>query len=112
MIVEDDAKRGDIGTTSAHTPRARNGWVPIRSPPTATSANLGVTPFLDAELGLFVLVRTSNPDSDEIQGNALVDGCICGGDACHFVATLGKASVASCGLSNVGAVVGDKVGRG
>lgn len=106
MVIVYDAKRGDIGTTAAHYAAGAK-----RLGAHAITANgylgaSGLTPFLEAALGLFVLVRTSNPDSDEIQSTALADGRSVGAMLADFVARLGAGHRAECGLSNVGAVVG------
>jgi len=106
LVIVYDAKRGDIGTTSAHYAACAKRLGAHSITANGYLGKSGLTPFLDAELGLFILVRTSNPDSDEIQGNSLADGRTVGGMLADFVAALGKSTVGACGLSNVGAVVG------
>src|SRR5205807_2349529 len=71
-----DAKRGDIGVSAEHyaAAAARSGAHAI-----TVNAYLGpstVEPYLAFGLGVFVLVRTSNPDSDAVQAARLADGRI------------------------------------
>jgi orotidine-5'-phosphate decarboxylase len=66
----------------------------------------GIIPFLNASLGVFILVRTSNPDSDAVQGLRLADGRTIAQSMADLVAELGQSHIGSCGLSSVGAVVG------
>lgn len=70
----------------------------------------GITPFLEDcrkyDKGLFVLVKTSNPSSGELQNLKLADGRTvyeCMGD---MVESWGKDSIGEYGYSAVGAVVG------
>jgi orotidine-5'-phosphate decarboxylase len=106
LIVVLDAKRGDIGTTAEHyaAAAARMGADAI-----TVNAYLGpdtVEPYLAAGLGVFVLVRTSNPDSDRIQSERLADGRTVGELMADRVAELGRGHLGVAGLSGVGAVVG------
>ncbi|GJQ30374.1 MAG: orotidine 5'-phosphate decarboxylase [Phycisphaerae bacterium] len=106
LFIVLDAKRGDIGISAAHYAAAalRGGAHAV-----TVSGYLGpsgVTPFLDAGLGVFVLVRTSNPDSDAVQGHALRDGRTVAEMMADHVAALGASRLGACGLSAVGAVVG------
>ena len=106
LVVILDAKRGDIGTSSAHYAAAAAGmgahWVTV-SPYLGAS---GVEPFLDEGLGVFVLVRTSNPDSEEIQAARLESGASVSAHVASIVARVGAARVGASGVSGVGAVVG------
>ena len=88
LIVIGDAKRGDIGSTSAAYATAHIGTVQVGSktlsgfhtdmvtvnPYLGTD---GVKPFVDVckkeDKGIFVLVKTSNPSSGEFQ-DQLIDG--------------------------------------
>lgn len=88
LLVIGDAKRGDIGSTSAAYATAHIGSVKVGSsvckafntdfltvnPYLGTD---GVKPFVDVcksdDKGLFVLVKTSNPSSGEFQ-DKLIDG--------------------------------------
>ncbi|MFN9992783.1 MAG: orotidine-5'-phosphate decarboxylase [Phycisphaerales bacterium] len=106
MVVVWDAKRGDIGTTSAHYAAAATRLGAHAVTINGYLGRSGITPFLDRDLGLFVLVRTSNPDSDEFQGLTLADGRSVAHAMADQVASIGAATIGSCGLSSVGAVVG------
>lgn len=101
-----DWKRGDIGISSVHYAAAalRTGaeWV-------TASAYLGmdgIRPFLEAGLGVFALVRTSNEDGDRIQGERLAGGGTVAERVARLVAEEGGAHLGACGLSSLGAVVG------
>jgi len=113
MIVVLDFKRGDIGISAAHyaaaAVRAHAQWVTV----SGYLGPSGVTPFLEAGLGAFVLVRTSNPDSDAVQAHMLTDGRSVAAMMADHVRELGAASIGSRELSSVGAVVGaTKAGEG
>lgn len=113
MIVVLDLKRGDIGISAAHyaaaAVRAQAHWVTV----SGYLGPSGVTPFLDAGLGTFVLVRTSNPDSDAVQAHMLTDGRSVAAMMADHVRAIGEASTGPHGLSTVGAVVGaTKAGEG
>ncbi|MGD9790237.1 MAG: orotidine-5'-phosphate decarboxylase [Phycisphaerales bacterium] len=108
LVVILDAKRGDIGLSSRHYAHAArrqhahavtvNGYLGLGS----------LDPFVEAGLGVFVLVRTSNPDGDAVQGARLEDGRTVAEMMADQVAAYGKKHVgaSSHGLSSVGAVVG------
>ena len=119
LLVIGDAKRGDIGSTSAAYATAHLGKVKVgNSVCTAFNTEFltvnpylgtdGVKPFVDVckaeNKGLFVLVKTSNPSSGEFQ-DKLVDGR----PVYELVADKVVAWGADCmdgAYSNVGAVVG------
>ena len=99
-----DAKRGDIGISARHYAVAAAstgaGWVTLNG----YLGEDGILPFLEEGLGVFVLVRTSNPSGDEIQSPACEGGTVAslvGG----MVARLGGEPPAG-ELASVGAVVG------
>jgi orotidine-5'-phosphate decarboxylase len=115
LLVIEDAKRGDIGNTMAAYAAAALGRVrlphgeelPVHDADAVTvSPYLGpesLTPMIDVARrfgkGLFVLVRTSNPGSSEVQ------------DAIHervaqMVDALGADGVGARGYADVGAVTG------
>jgi orotidine-5'-phosphate decarboxylase len=106
LAVVLDGKRGDIGISAAHYAASAaamgahavtvNGYLGLS----------GIEPFLAAGLGVFVLVRTSNPDSDGVQSARLADGRSVAEHVGSLVATLGSAHRSTSGLSHVGAVVG------
>jgi len=111
LLVIADAKRGDIGSTAeayarAHLDVAGADAVTV-NPWFGTD---GVEPFLrrarEAGRGLFVLVKTSNPGSAEIQDLSLGDGAPVYEHVARLVDTWGAGAVGECGYSSVGAVVG------
>ena len=112
LIVVGDAKRGDIGTSSAHYAAGL-----LAEPHGCDSLTVngylggdGVEPFQEVAAaqgkGLFVLVRTSNPGGDAIQSLELEDGRSVAEAVGDVVAELGSGCVGDCGYSNVGMVVG------
>ncbi len=106
LVVVWDAKRGDIGISAAHYAAAATR---MRATFVTVSGYLGpsgIAPFLEAGLGVFVLVRTSNPDSDAVQSHMLADGRSVGELMADLTAGLGASKVGANGLSSVGAVVG------
>lgn len=106
LVVVLDAKRGDIGISAEHYAAAGAG---LGADAITVNGYLGpstVEPYLSAGLGVFVLVRTSNPDSDLIQAHRLADGRSVAELMADTVAGLGRTRVGSARLSDVGAVVG------
>lgn len=119
LIVIGDAKRGDIGSTSAAYATAHLGHVKVGekllagfdtdfltvNPYLGTD---GVKPFVDVcsteDKGIFVLVKTSNPSSGEFQ-DKLIDGHPLYELVADKVVEWGAASMDGV-YSNVGAVVG------
>jgi len=120
LIVIGDAKRGDIGASSAHyaagnladTTFADLG--PLAGPDALTvNGYLGadaLQPFIETATaqgkGLFVLVRTSNPGGDGLQTLQLTDGRRVCDAVADMVGELGAADVGESGYSSIGAVVG------
>lgn len=122
LLVIEDAKRGDIGSTMAAYAAAALGTVTVGGRDIAVHDSDAVTvspylgpeslaPMLDAARprgkGLFVLVRTSNPGSGEIQGDPT------GPDAeplylrvAAMVERLGAENIGAHGYGDVGAVTG------
>jgi orotidine-5'-phosphate decarboxylase len=120
LIVLEDAKRGDIGSTMAAYATASLGRLRIGTREIAVHDADAVTvnpylgpeslaPMLDAAdrwgKGLFVLVRTSNPGSEELQ---LLET---GGErvferVARMVDALGRERVGARGYASVGAVAG------
>lgn len=101
-----DAKRGDIGISAEHYATAT---VALGAHAITVNAYLGpgtIEPYLSAGLGVFILVRTSNPDSDSIQSAKLADGRTVAEMFADYTAALGDKHMGMRGLSNVGAVVG------
>ncbi len=119
LIVIGDAKRGDIGSTSAAYATAHLGHVKVGSAVLAgfdtdfVTVNPylgtdGVKPFVDVcaaeDKGIFVLVKTSNPSSGEFQ-DRLIDGRPLYELVADKVVEWGSVSMDGT-YSNVGAVVG------
>lgn len=106
LLVILDAKRGDIGISGEHYAAAAAA---LGAHAITVNAYLGpetVEPYLAAGLGVFVLVRTSNPGSDVVQGRALSDGRTVAGMMAQHVELLGRSRGHRGVLSSVGAVVG------
>ena len=119
LVVIGDAKRGDIGSTSAAYATGHLGKVQVGSkfysgfdtdiltvnPYLGTD---GVKPFVEAcnanDKGIFVLVKTSNPSSGEFQ-DRLIDGRPLYELVAEKVVEWGNMSMDGA-YSNVGAVVG------
>ena len=119
LVVIGDAKRGDIGSTSAAYATGHLGQVQVGSktysgfhtdfltvnPYLGTD---GVKPFVDVcnsqDKGLFILVKTSNPSSGEFQ-DRLIDGRPLYEWVAEKVVEWGASSMDG-DYSNVGAVVG------
>ncbi len=113
-----DAKRNDIGSTACAYAAACFGLHHQRAVARADAVTVnpylgsdGVRPFLKASLetcgGVFVLVKTSNPSSGELQDLDTPDGHVYEVMA-RLVNGWGRAygGLGSCGYSSVGAVVG------
>lgn len=112
LIVVGDAKRGDIGTSSAHYAAGLLAE-PYGCDTLTVNGYLGgdgIEPFQAVAAaeskGLFVLVRTSNPGGDAIQSLPLVDGRTVSEAVGDVVADLGAGCVGESGYSNIGMVVG------
>jgi orotidine-5'-phosphate decarboxylase len=116
VIVIADAKRGDIASTAEAYARS---WVLARSGDEAPVADavtvnpyLGrdsLEPFLAAcadDRGMYVLVRTSNPGSADLQGLQLAAGGEVWERVAAIVASVGEPLCGQTGLSAVGAVFG------
>lgn len=121
LFVIADCKRNDIGSTAARYSAAYLGETALEGGTMSVAGcdfltvnaylgTDGVQPFLDDckqyDRGLFILVKTSNPSSGELQDLKLADGrCVyeCMGD---MVEGWGADLVGAHGYSAVGAVVG------
>lgn len=120
-----DAKRGDIGSTAAHYGQMAFGGAPglddepipgIGAEWMTANGYLGldgIDPMLvDDHHGLFVLVKTSNPSSGDLQDRQLakdadaVTGQTVADQTAELVDRWGSARLGERGLSSVGAVVG------
>lgn len=119
LVVIGDVKRGDIGSTSAAYATAHLGKVKVgdKSYPAFDEdfatvnpylGSDGIKPFIDVcnefDKGIFVLVKTSNPSSGELQ-DKLVDGTPVYEHMGAMVDKWGRESMGD-EYSNVGAVVG------
>ncbi|MCB9845466.1 MAG: orotidine-5'-phosphate decarboxylase [Phycisphaeraceae bacterium] len=106
LLVILDAKRADIGVTMGHYAAAAAS---LEAHAMTVSPYLGVEaagPVLEEGLGVFVLVRTSNPEGDVFQGAKLDDGRMVCEAVADEVSRLGATRLGVRGLSDVGAVVG------
>jgi len=110
-LVIADAKRGDIGSTAEAYARAHLDLVGAD----AVTVNPwfgtdGLEPFLrrarDEGKGLFVLVKTSNPSSAEIQDLVTVSGDLVHERVADLVLRWSDGTYGASGYSSVGAVVG------
>ena len=121
LIVIADAKRSDIGASAAcyadafigRTPLA-DGVQPVFDADFVTVnpylGSDGIDPFLQAcrdyDRGIFVLVKTSNPSSRELQDLRLENGRLVYEQMMEYVAQYGRDLIGDSGYSEVGAVVG------
>ncbi len=120
MYVILDVKRGDIGATAEAYSHAYIGKTEIggKEYRAFTPDSLTVNPYLgtdglkpfvkDAEendKSLFILVKTSNPSSGELQ-DLEINGEKIYEKTAALVRTLGESSIGKCGYNRVGAVVG------
>ena len=120
LIVIGDVKRGDIGSTASayaagHLAEAALSASDEIATPDAITVNpmLGMDtlePFVTtaSELGkgLFVLVRTSNPGSAELQDVKLADGRTWSEMVAEKLAAIAERNLGARGWSSIGAVVG------
>ena len=114
LYVLGDIKRGDIGSTAAayaHHLSGVDGYDPWHEDAVTVNPYLGtdgITPFVEAadDADIFVLVRTSNPSSSELQMLDLADGTTVYEHVADLVEQWGANTVGSHGYSRVGAVVG------
>ena len=116
LYVLGDIKRGDIGSTAAAYAHHLNGvgdFDPWHEDAVTVNPYLGtdgITPFVEAaaeaDKDIFVLVRTSNPSSSELQMLDLADGTKVYEHVADLVEGWGAETIGSHGYSRVGAVVG------
>jgi orotidine-5'-phosphate decarboxylase len=114
LLVIGDAKRGDISSTAAAYARAiLDPDGPLGCDCLTVNPWMGsdtITPYLDLcrehGRGLFVLVRTTNPGSAELQHHGDPTGSW---KVADFVHRLGRDTTGPCGTSSIGAVVGATV---
>jgi orotidine-5'-phosphate decarboxylase len=110
-LVIGDAKRGDIGSTAEAYARAHLEVAGVDA--VTVNPYLGsdsVEPFArrarEAGKGVFVLVKTSNPSSAEIQDLSIGEGTPLYLRVADLVTAWGRGSEGAQGYSSVGAVVG------
>ncbi len=121
LIVIADVKRGDIGSTSFAYAQAHIGKTPALESFKPFDADImtvnpyfgsdGIKPFIDVckkqDKGLFILVKTSNPSSIEIQDLVLENGSFVYENAAELVIKWGIDTIDNeCGYNAVGAVIG------
>ncbi len=121
MFVITDGKRNDIGTTMEAYAKAHLGATELEgesfeafgSDALTVNAYLGtdgVKPVLDVckanDKGMFILVKTSNKSSGELQDRVLDDGLTIYRTMGNMCETWGEELMGSYGYSGVGAVVG------
>lgn len=110
LLVVLDVKRGDIGSTAAHYAAAAARMGADAVTVNGYMGRSAIEPFMPTlqspGMGVYVLVRTSNPDSDELQAERLGSGETVAQRMAGIVRAIGADSVGTRGLSEVGAVVG------
>jgi len=120
LLVILDAKRNDIGSTAQAYADAYLGPRPPGNGPCLRAADAitvngylgydGIEPFVNKAYehgtGLFILVKTSNPGSGQLQDLKLESGLTVYQHMADLVAQWGQDLVGASGYSSVGAVVG------
>lgn len=121
MIVIADCKRNDIGSTAscyskAYLGKTTVGEKKVRSFPAdmltvnGYLGSDGIKPFVEDikkyDKSIFVLVKTSNPSSGELQNLKLENGKFVYEQMGELVEEWGKETIGKYGYSEVGAVVG------
>ncbi len=122
LVVVEDGKRNDIGNTAAAYAQGHLGTVELASGAVSPSMDvdfLTVSPFLGSDSlspfievcvqynkGVFVLVKTSNPGSGEIQDVKTGHGLTISQEIAAYIAQEAKAFTGESGYSSIGAVVG------
>ncbi|MEW9123570.1 MAG: orotidine-5'-phosphate decarboxylase [Thermotaleaceae bacterium] len=120
LLVIGDAKRGDIGTTSKAYSKAHLGKVSVEGEEIEAFGvdALTVSPYLGDDClkefmdeintygkGMFVLVKTSNPSSGQLQ-DLEIEGKKIYELVAEMVKNWSEKSLGNCGYGSVGAVVG------
>lgn len=113
VLVLLDGKRGDIDTTAeAYAAGYFSPSSPLRVDAVTTHAYLGfaaLEKFLDIAIrndgGVFVVVRSSNPEGRELQTAKLANGETVAGNLCRLITERNR-RVSGDGLGPIGAVVG------
>lgn len=120
LYVIADVKRGDIGSTSKAYSEAHLGYTEINGEKVQAfeSDSVTVNPYLGDDClkefvddikaydkGMFILVKTSNKSSEQLQ-NLLVEGETIYKKVGDLVNNWSQATIDTCGYSPIGAVVG------
>lgn len=115
-----DAKRGDIGTTAEGYARAFLTGTSIRGKVVVPfdADSITVNPFLgfetiqvflnackDSGKGIFIMVKTSNPGSKDLQ-DLVCEGKTISSRIAEWISANSSSLLGSCGVSSLGAVVG------
>jgi orotidine-5'-phosphate decarboxylase len=113
LFVINDAKRNDIGSTATAYAEAFLGKGPFTADAVTVNPYLGrdgLVPFIEKGLangrGLFVLVKTSNPSSSELQDIETKTGERIYMHTSKLVQELSENTIGQKGYSNIGVVVG------
>ncbi|MCL2404176.1 MAG: orotidine-5'-phosphate decarboxylase [Defluviitaleaceae bacterium] len=120
LIVIGDIKRGDIASTAEAYSNAHIGMTNIEGEEfTASTDFITVNPYMGYDSiepylsdckkhdkGLFVLVKTSNPSSSQIQDLKTADERPVYAHVGDLVSEWGRGLIGESGFSNIGAVVG------
>lgn len=112
LLIINDAKRGDIGPTAEAYAKAFLSDSPMSGDAVTVNPFLGsdgIIPFVQQTSqakGLFVLLKTSNPSSSELQDLRLESGELVYEQVASLLKQLSKGTVGTSGFSSVGAVVG------
>ncbi|HYG75894.1 MAG TPA: orotidine-5'-phosphate decarboxylase [Planctomycetota bacterium] len=119
LLVISDAKRGDIGATAVAYAKAHLGDRVDEKDAGFEADALTVNPYMgrdtmepylevgaSAGRGIFVLVKTSNSGSGDLQDLVLVAIKSVAEQVAEIVHSMGTKCKGSCGLTDVGAVVG------
>ena len=120
LIVIGDIKRGDIASTAEAYSNVHIGAVDIEGEKfTSQTDFITVNPYMgydsiqpylsdckEYDRGLFVLVKTSNPSSSQIQDLHAADGRPVYAHVSELVSQWGRGLIGNSGFSNIGAVVG------
>lgn len=121
LMVIADVKRNDIGSTAGCYSKAylsgvkvgENNMTPFESDFITVNGYLGsdgILPFVkdceEKEKGLFILVKTSNPTSGELQDQKFENGNTLYEEMGDLVEKWGTSTIGKYGYSSIGAVVG------
>lgn len=110
LIIVNDAKRGDIASTAEAYAEAFLGDSPMSGDAVTVNPFLGkdgILPFVHKEgKGLFILLKTSNPTSSEIQDLILENGDPLYLQIAKNIKELSKGTIGEYGFSNIGVVIG------